>query len=134
MKELTLSELLKRDYQHNHATREYTLADVERVFRNLDQVDYQLHHYHDLGVAIVSTKLSDELVEFHCHNGSNAANLVAAVNRLNTMMSAVYPESVTFYDNGKINNMLEKSIFPTVLTEINQGIDRRYQAQFILRK
>lgn len=125
-------EIIRADYLKNHQGREYGVYTLLRIFDNLSHVDYSARKY---GKVVVAYKrLTENAVEFHCTNGGNAKDLIEAVNQFNKEMSEQYLCSVTFYDNKKINELLKHSFCPSEFTKINGGIDKTYEAKFILRE
>jgi hypothetical protein len=126
-----LEQIICKDYQKNHQGREYTVDTVLKVWQNLESVDYRARRYG--AVAIVHKPYNEDTVEFHCTNSGTALDLVCAVNEFNKEMSVSYTYSITFYDNPKINELLQQSLCPSEFTRVDRGIDETYEAKFWLR-
>ena len=126
-----LENIIRTDYQKHHQGREYSVDTVLRVWTNLEQVEYHARKYGK--VMIVHKPFNEDTVEFHCTNSGNAEDLIKAVNEFNKEMINDYTWSVTFYDNPKINELLKHSFCPSEFTQIDQGIDKTYEAKFGLR-
>lgn len=124
-------EIIQRDYAKNHSSRDYTLEQVLKIFNNLESTGFSRVKYGP--VIIVYKPYTVDTVEFHCTNGGNRHDLVSAVNQFNEDMSDTYWWSVTFYDNEKINPLLELAAAPSMLRKIDSGIDKTYEAMFKLR-
>jgi hypothetical protein len=124
-------QLITKDYEKNHSSRDYSLDQFVAAVGNFK--NYGWSKFKHGAVIIVYRPYTADTVEFHCHNSGNGGELVEAVNAFNRDMQDTYWWSVTFYDNIKINRLLEYTECPSQLRKVDLGVDKTYEAMFKLR-
>lgn len=78
---------------------------------------------------ILTKKIENNGIEFHCINGERAKDLVANVQKyLNDLKAQGYDYAVTFYDNPRINELIAQLTYPSEIVKIDDGLFRTYQA------
>jgi len=78
---------------------------------------------------ILTKKIEDNGIEFHCINGERAKDLVVNVQKyLDDLKSQGFDYAVTFYDNPKINELIKQLSHPSEIEKIDDGLFRTYKA------
>lgn len=78
---------------------------------------------------ILTKKIENNGIEFHCINGERAKDLVANVQKyLDDLKAQGYDYAVTFYDNPRINELIAQLTCPSEIVKIDDGLFRTYQA------
>ena len=78
---------------------------------------------------ILTKKIEKNGIEFHCINGERAKDLVANVQKyLDDLNDNGYDYAVTFYDNPRINDLIEQLTYPSEIKKIDDGLFRTYEA------
>lgn len=78
---------------------------------------------------ILTKKIEDNGIEFHCINGERAKDLVVNVQKyLDDLKSQGFNYAVTFYDNPKINELIKQLSHPSEIEKIDDGLFRTYKA------
>lgn len=78
---------------------------------------------------ILTKKIENNGIEFHCINGERAKDLVANVQKyLDDLKAQGYDYAVTFYDNPRINELIAQLTYPSEIVKIDDGLFRTYQA------
>lgn len=78
---------------------------------------------------ILTKKIENNGIEFHCINGERAKDLVVNVQKyLDELKDQGYDYAVTFYDNSRINELIAQLTYPSEIVKIDDGLFRTYQA------
>lgn len=108
--------------------------DPWEVIKNFEVNSGNGHAFFKFEKVIISYEaVGPEAVEFHCANGGNSRDLVAAVSEALTRFSEQYSTAVTFYDNPRITELLHLQPYASQCTRIDGGHTRTFKAEFNLR-
>lgn len=78
---------------------------------------------------ILTKKIENNGIEFHCINGERAKDLVANVQKyLDDLKAQGFDYAVTFYDNPRINELIAQLTHSSEIVKIDDGLFRTYQA------
>ena len=119
------------DFEKNHQGREYDLKYAHQMVDDYITSGNKL--FITDKVLIRCEPLLDNTVKFHCMNAGNGADLTSAVNDLMKVLSTRYSWAVTYYDNPRINDLVKYVNFSTLITKIDEGVDKTYEMKFDLR-
>jgi len=123
-----LRDIATKNFQKNYQDRDF---DLDYAIDYLEK--YRGMLFHKENVVIRYAPIDDTTIEFHCMNAGNGKDLTEAINELLQSLSAGYDRAVTYYDNPKINELVQYSHFPTCVEKIDAGVDRTYEMRFDLR-
>lgn len=78
---------------------------------------------------ILTKKIENNGIEFHCINGERAKDLVINVQKyLDDLKNQGFDYAVTFYDNPRINELIAQLTHPSEIEKIDDGLFRTYKA------
>jgi hypothetical protein len=78
---------------------------------------------------ILTKKIENNGIEFHCINGERAKDLVVNVQKyLDDLKESGYDYAVTYYDNPRINELIKQLTHPYEINKIDDGLFRTYEA------
>lgn len=123
--------ILSADFDLNHQNREYDLTHVNLVM--LAWADQGSFIYCAPKVMFTCEQISDKVVEFHSINGGSAKDLTAGVQELLNFFAPHFEQAVTYFDNPKVLKLLQYITYPTILQNLNEGLDRTYGVNFLLK-
>lgn len=124
-----VASILTADFNKNHQGRSYSLDHVLTTFDKYTEIGGRYFVSENV-VIVYENKV--EVCEFHCFSGGNGRDLTEAINLFLSSISIEYKRAVTYYDNPRINEISQYSLFPVSIQKIDAGEDKTYEMVFIL--
>lgn len=124
-------EILIADHAKNHSGRAYSVEDQLRQIAAAKLPPLSISAHGDcLFLWRVDGPYS---VEFHSIVGSDGRALTRDLAAFLKDMAETFAFATTFYDNPKINALVQFMNFPGEVAKIDDGRDRTYRLRFDMR-
>ena len=122
-----IRQILSEDLAKNYAGFAVTVDDYFDNLMNAPKTGNTVVRHGD--TLILTKKIENNGIEFHCINGERAKDLVVNVQKyLDELKDQGYDYAVTFYDNPRINDLIVQFTYPSEIKKIDDGLFRTYQA------
>jgi len=122
-----IRQILSEDLAKNYHGIDMTVDAYFDSLMNAHKTGNSVDRY---GNTLILTKeIEKNGIEFHCINGERSRDLVINVQKyFDDLKDKGYDYAITFYDNPKINGVIEQFTYPSEIEKIDDGLFRTYKA------
>lgn len=123
--------ILEEDHRKNHVGRAYDCAFTTKLVMLWKGNGGMLFCAENLLFTI--QEQTPTTVEFHVANAGTPRYLFRGMDRLLTALAPHYEYAATYYDSPRVSAVAKHLSFPAIITRIDAGEDRMFEAKFKLR-
>ena len=131
MKKMTIREILDADLAKNYKGDNF---DAEQNYKGFKLLIEQGAKMYRVGNTIYMVDpVGKDTIEWHTSNAERSDALLANTNKfLKRLKADGVKTAFTYYDNQKINALVEQFDFPTEITKVNEGKYKTFKAEVSL--
>jgi hypothetical protein len=131
MGKMTIKEILDADLAKNYKGEDF---DPEQNYKGFKLLIEQGAKMYRVGNTIYMVDpVGKDAIEWHTSNAERSDALLVNTNKfLKRLKASGVKKAFTYYDNPKINAIVEQFDFPTEVNKVNEGKYKTYKAEVSL--
>ena len=131
MEKMTIKEILAADLAKNYKGKSATVDEYYNGLKTSIASGTKIYRVGNTLYMVDS--IGKEVIEWHTINGERADTLLVNTNKfLKKLQAKGVKKAITYYDNPKINALVQKFDFPTKLIDANEGEYKTFKAEVSL--
>ena len=131
MEKMTIKEILAADLAKNYKGENASVDEYYKGFKGM--VDSGTKMYRVGNTIYMVDSAGKDTIEWHTTNAERSDALLVNTNKfLKRLKADGVKTAFTYYDNPKINAIVEQFDFPTEINKVNEGKYRTYKAEVSL--
>ena len=131
MEKMTIKEILAADLAKNYKGENASVDEYYKGFKGM--VDSGTKMYRVGNTIYMVDSAGKDTIEWHTTNAERSDALLVNTNKfLKRLKADGVKTALTYYDNSKINAIVEQFDFPTEINKVNEGKYRTYKAEVSL--
>jgi hypothetical protein len=131
MGKMTIKEILAADLAKNYKGESASVDEYYKGFKAM--VDSGTKMYRVGNTIYMVDSVDNDTIEWHTTNAERSDALLVNTNKfLKRLKADGVKTAFTYYDNPKINALVEQFDFPTEINKVNEGKYKTYKAEVSL--